>query len=361
MNHRIFRKIALTAALAVALGGPAAVSLAAPAAQSFDAYTLPGTNVFPEGIGYDTRTGDFYTGSTTSGTIYRGNIARPDAEVFVVGTSDGITTTRGMKVDAEGHLFVATGPQAMMLVYDTATKALLAKLPSGVQPSNINDVALAPNGDAYFTDSSSLMVYRVSHAAGGQFAVERLDLSGSRIQLRPGFNFNGLAVSADGRYLVLPQTNTGKLYSLDLQTSQVSQVDLGTDEVTGADGILLNGQILQVSRNAAGLIVYIELSSDFRSGKVVQVFSRPEFQFPTTIARAGNRLLVVNSQFNRRNSGQPPSEPFQILSIEAPLPGGSSTPGMPTTGAPAPWPLAVGLALLLLLGGGSLRRRATAR
>jgi hypothetical protein len=40
----------------------------------------------------------------------------------------------------------------------------------------------------------------------------------------------------------------------------------------------------------------------------------PSFRFPTTAALAQGRLLVVNSQFNDRNS----PEPFTVSSIERP-------------------------------------------
>ena len=38
-------------------------------------YVLPGNALFPEGMGYDRETGNFYTGSLLDGTIVRGNVA----------------------------------------------------------------------------------------------------------------------------------------------------------------------------------------------------------------------------------------------------------------------------------------------
>src|SRR3712207_7035861 len=37
-------------------------------------YVLPGEQVFPEGVAYQSDTGDFYVGSTTDGTVFRGNV-----------------------------------------------------------------------------------------------------------------------------------------------------------------------------------------------------------------------------------------------------------------------------------------------
>jgi Cu-Zn family superoxide dismutase len=329
-------------------------ALARPAAEEYPAYTLPGAAVFPEGVAYQASTGDYFTGSTTDGSILRGNIARPEAEVWLAGGTEGMTTTRGMKVDGKGRIFVASGPQRLMYVFDVASKRLLAKLNSDTQPSFINDVALTPNGDAYFTDSTSPMLYRVSDASG-QWTLEKISLAGSAIVYTTGFNLGGIAASGDGRYLVLAQGNTGKLFRFDTATRQVAPIDLGSEDVGGADGILLDGFVLHVMRNAAKLLVSIELSNDYSSGTVTRVITDPAFSFPTTMARAGTHVLVVNSQFDRRNAGQPPVLPFQLLSI--PVPGPVDQPvGMPRTGAGDSLAVLLALAaLLLLLSGGVLR------
>jgi hypothetical protein len=38
-------------------------------------YVLPGDTVFPEGIGYDAATNAFFVGSSSDGTLYRGDVA----------------------------------------------------------------------------------------------------------------------------------------------------------------------------------------------------------------------------------------------------------------------------------------------
>ncbi|MDP8972525.1 MAG: hypothetical protein M3N45_04960 [Actinomycetota bacterium] len=72
-------------------------------------------------------------------------------------------------------------------------------------------------------------------------------------------------------------------------------------------------------RGGEGVIVPVELSEDFASGEVGEAFSDPSFARPTTIAKFGNRLLVVvNSQFDRRESGQSPELPFTVSAVEVP-------------------------------------------
>jgi Cu-Zn family superoxide dismutase len=335
-------------------------ALARPVADHYPAYTLPGAAVFPEGVAYQASTGDYFVGSTTDGSILRGNVERPEAEGWLVGGTEGMTTTRGMKVDGKGRIFVAAGPQRMMYVFDVASKRLLTKFATEVSPSLVNDVTIASNGDAYFTDSSSPMLYRVSDA-GGQWALEKIDLAGSPIVYATGFNLGGIAATSDGRYLILAQGNVGKLFRYDTASRQAVPIDLGPEDVLGADGIWLEGTTLHVMRNAQGLLVTLELTDDYTRGTVTRVVGNPAFAFPTTIARAGDHILVVNSQFNRRNAGQPANLPFQLLSLAVPAPA-TGPVGMPRTGAGADLlPLLALAGLLLLLSGGALRYRQARR
>lgn len=83
-------------------------------AASAASYVLPGEEVFPEGIAYEAATGDFFVGSTTDGTVFRGSVATEgeEAEVFLEPGSDGRETAVGMKVDPMGRLFIAGGTRA---------------------------------------------------------------------------------------------------------------------------------------------------------------------------------------------------------------------------------------------------------
>src|SRR5215216_2107685 len=102
-----FRAILVFMALVLALGlaVPAwASSASSPSAAARpDHYILPGDTVFPEGVAYQHKTGDFYVSSTTDGTIYRGNIREETTSVFLPGGTDGRTSATGMKVDGKGR------------------------------------------------------------------------------------------------------------------------------------------------------------------------------------------------------------------------------------------------------------------
>ena len=302
-------------------------SLAVSAAQlEPDRYVLPGDMVFPEGVTLDESSSTFYVGSTTDGAIFRGDVDTGEVSVFAESAQP---TAIGMSVN-EDRLVVAGGDSGNVYVYDTETGELLSTLSTPEAESTfINDVAFTPSGDAYVTDSMRPVIFKVPAEAGTGGAetggagetgeIEAwLELSGTPIEYQEGFNLNGITSSPDGAYLIVVQSNTGELFRIDTETKEVTRIDLGGDTLPAGDGILLDGQTLYVARNSAGLIVPVTLSEDYGSGTVLEGFSDPSLIYPTTIAKAGDTLLVVNSQFNNRGEGVSPELPFTVSRIAIP-------------------------------------------
>jgi sugar lactone lactonase YvrE len=283
-------------------------------------FVLPGDSVFPEGVAYQPSTGDFFVSSTSDGTIFRGNVRGGAAQPFLKGGEDGRIAATGLKVDdARGRLFVSGAATGQMWVYDVASGGVIAHAGTARTPTFINDVAVVPNGDAFFTDSQSPVLYRLPLGATGMVPAEEwLDFTGTPLAFQQGFNANGIAASADGLYLIVVQSNTGKLFRIDTTTKQVVQINLGGETVSNGDGILLDGQTLWVVRNQNGEIVKIQLAADLASGTIASRTTDPSFAYPTTIAKAGDRILVVNSQFDKRGDNVKPVLPFSIVSVPIP-------------------------------------------
>ncbi len=284
-------------------------------------YILPGDRVFPEGITYQRTTKDFFVSSTTDGTIFRGNLKQESADVFLPGGTDGRTTAVGLKVDArKNRLFVAGGNTGQIFVYNTHSGELLGKFNNHKASTFINDVAISPNGDAYFTDSLDPTLYKVSTNEANEIEFSPwLDFTDTELVYQSGFNLNGIAATYDGKYLIVVQSNTGKLFRIDIASQQVTEIDLGGERLNNGDGILLSSRrILYVVRNQQELIVKVQLDEDFSRGTVVSSTTDSSIAYPTTIAQAKDRLLVVNSQFNRRGAGLSPDLPFTVSSIPTP-------------------------------------------
>lgn len=147
-------------------------------------------------------------------------------------------------------------------------------------------------------------------ALGGPEApgpVTTLELSGPAADVSAQFNLNGIAATPDGRTLIVSHSGNGVLYGVDARTSETSLIE-GVS-VPSPDGILYEGGRLYVVQNFLNQVSVIRLGYAARSGAVETVITDPAFQVPTTIARHGNRLLLVNAQFGM------PAGPFEIVVV----------------------------------------------
>jgi hypothetical protein len=120
----------------------------------------------------------------------------------------------------------------------------------------------------------------------------------------PGqFNNNGIAATPDGRTLIVVNTTSGNLFTIDARTGASSQIDLGGGSLPSGDGILLVGQKLLVLQNGIfpgtpNQIAVVRLSRHLTRGTIADTLSSPLFENATTVARNGGTLIAVNSQFN---------------------------------------------------------------
>jgi hypothetical protein len=282
------RRIVLAAATAALLIGVPAVAAPFP-----DRIDLP-DGFAPEGITIAPG-GTFYTGSLVNGSIYRGSVRTGDGSVLVPAQEGRIAV--GMKIDHK-LLYVAGGDTGDAYVYDASSGAEV-RFYNLVASGFINDVVVTRDA-AWFTDSFNPVLYKVPIAPNGTPGapsdVEVVSLTGD-IVFAPGFNVNGIDATPDGSTLIIVQSNTGKLFTVDPQTGVTSEIDLGPDDVSSGDGLLLDGFDLYVVQNFLNVIAKVRLGSDLSSGVVVSRTTDDGFDIPTTVAEFGNRLYLVNARF----------------------------------------------------------------
>jgi sugar lactone lactonase YvrE len=252
----------------------------------------------PEGIAID---GDqFYVGSIPSGAIYRGNLRTGAGSVFV----PGATGRSAIGIDvARGLVFAAGGETGKAFVYSAATGELEAELVFTTSDSFVNDVVVTRDA-AWFTDSLSAVLYRVSLDGDGpptQADVRTVNLTGD-FELQDGFNTNGIDETQNGKQLVIVQSNTGLLFTVDPDTGEASTIDLGGATLVNGDGILLHGRRLYVVQNRDNRIAVVKVDGKLTRGRVVDEITSSEFDVPTTIAESGPWLYAVNARF-----GTPPA------------------------------------------------------
>ena len=285
--------------LLLVLAGVAVVAASVAGAQG----AFPSRIDLPDGFqpeGIATAGEQFYVGSIPTGAVYRGSL-RTGAGALLVQPSD--RRAIGMKVD-RGRLFVAGGNLGTGYVYNAKTGALLRTYAFSASGSFINDVVVTKKA-AWFTDSSKAQLYRVPLGPAGRpaapTAFSTVPLGGDYVQ-GAGFNVNGIDATPNGKTLVIVQSSTGKLFTVNAMGSARAITLAGGESVPNGDGILLDGKTLFVVQNQLNVIARISLASNLRSGRVVRRISDPGFSVPTTIAEHGSRLYAVNARF-----GTPPT------------------------------------------------------
>ncbi|OUJ68384.1 NHL repeat-containing protein [Hymenobacter crusticola] len=287
-----------------------------------ETYKLPGDQLFPEGIAYNSRKGVFYVGSTLNGDVIQVGVASGEASLFAAGAAQGRLDCRGMKTDAQNRLWIAGGQENKIHVLSPQGSPLKTWDTKALFNSGFINDCVADANYIYFTDSRVQKIYRAAVGAATPGEVEEwLAFTDQQIPYGAGFNANGIALTADGRYLLLVISNTGKLFRIDRSSKAVTEIQLN-QPVTAGDGLWLSGTTLYVSRNVTGQLFPVQLNNTYTQGTVGAGFGN-NLKFNTTIARAGEYFLVVNSQLNLRPTGTTPppalpSLPFTVSRVTIP-------------------------------------------
>ncbi|MFD5477975.1 SMP-30/gluconolactonase/LRE family protein [Streptomyces hawaiiensis] len=297
------------------LGG--AVAALAAAAGTGTAQAAPGTRWptefplpdgwLPEGITIGGRP-YAYMGSRADGAIYRTDLRTGRGGVLHEGAA-GLASI-GLKLDRDGLLYVAGGASGTARIVDSRTGELLTtyQLTRDSAPF-INDVVLHEDR-AWFTDSRAAVLHGVPRGRRGR--VRALPLTGEWVQAPAGTNSaNGLVATPDGRGLIV--VNAGQLYRVDLRTGHAAKVTLrGAADVAGGDGLVRLGRTLYVVQNRLNKITVWDLDRKVTTATLTRTITDPRFDVPTTAARHGDRLYLVNARFT---SPQVPQTTFNAVAV----------------------------------------------
>jgi sugar lactone lactonase YvrE len=276
----------------------------------------------PEGITVG-QGATFYVGSLTTGDIYRGNLRTGAGAVFIDAPPGRAAV--GLRIDrANRLLFVAGGGTGAADVYDVRTGAPVASYqfaPSGT--ALLNDVVVTRTA-AYFTDSFNPVLYRIPIGPGGTLGQgSTLALSGPAAAIDPMTpNLNGIDATRDGSTLIVNHTALGALFTVDPTTGASETIDVNGLVPGTLDGLLLTGRSLWVVENFANTLVRVTLSPDLSSGTITSVITSPLFRVPTTVAKHGSRLALVNGRFDLGfpppfGPGAPPGTDFDVVQVRA--------------------------------------------
>jgi hypothetical protein len=297
-------------------------------------FTIPEHDLYPENIAFDPRSGDYFLGSMGQSRILR---IHPDGsyEDFVAGLEPVLQTTVGMKVDAQRRfLWVCTGRYTLFggeAGAPSRTGVLLFNLDDGEllqswlvdqpDPGHIfNDIALAPNGDAYVTTTLFGQVYRIRPDA------EEMEL----LLDVPENQTNGITLDPEGRYLFFTLGRT--ISRLDLRTRELTEIPVPDDAGAGTDGMYFLDGALVVLKPRLGQIARLVLNESLEGVERVEVLAQgdPSFVYPTTGVLVGDDLVFVATSYanvprNVRSREQHPDVLIQRLRIPSGGPAAAPT------------------------------------
>jgi Cu-Zn family superoxide dismutase len=257
--------------------------------------TLPAAAGFPESIAVAPGTRTFFVSSFTTGAVFR---AAPghQAQLFLAGGAETRKSAGGVKFDGHGRLMVIADAQQLEIFSGRTGRREAAFATASRDKANLNDMVVTGRGDVYITNFGTPGIYRVTarqlQRTTGPI-MRWLAPSARVVPDLPSGNFNGIAATADGRYLIVGQTGNGALWRIDISRRTITPIRISGGSLVGSDGIMLLGRKLYVATHQ-NAIIELSIGKSLATARVVRKLTDPSLDLPTSVAALGNRLLVSN-------------------------------------------------------------------
>ncbi|GKU98058.1 hypothetical protein SLEP1_g11110 [Rubroshorea leprosula] len=274
-------------------------------------------NLYPEGIAWDPSAQHFLVGSLHHRTIN----SISDAGVVQTLISDPTlpvnTSILGLTVDrttnrllAAVHSDAPLPPFNALAAYDLRTRERLflsilqspnedTEVQDGIETPTTrrqvaNDVAVDFKGNAYVTNSAGNFIWKVN--ANGESSIFSRSPLFTRYPIDPNdpYNYsglNGIAYISKG-YLLVVQTNTGKMFKVDADDGTARLVLL-PEELTWVDGMAVrkDGVVLAVSHKK---LWFLKSDDSWGEGVVYDKIALDEEGFASSvIVGAEDRVYVL--------------------------------------------------------------------
>lgn len=279
-----------------------------PTRMSELAFIVPEKGLVTESIGFDSATRIFYLSSVAHRKILSVN-ERGEAKVFADQTT-GLWSVFGIKVDAKRQLlWAATSAHKQManvklgengkagiFAFDLKSGKPVKKLflIDGNQPHLLGDLAIAPNGDVYATDSNAPNIFVVRQ---GKNEIETFLTS--KLFASP----QGLDFSPDGKFLFVADYSNG-LFRINLKTKQIiTLAPILNSTMLGIDGIYFTQNSLIGIQNGVNpqrvIQIFLSKSLDkIEDFKVIEA-NNPLFDEITLGVLVNKQFyFIANSQWN---------------------------------------------------------------
>jgi len=281
-------------------------------------------DLYPEGIAYDPAADIFYVSSMRMGTI--GKVDRMGMYTSVY-SDNTLKSSYGMKIHPDGkRLFVCVGDANYSKYTSPDTRKKMCRLisiekSSGKKLDDIdltgliddkhfpNDIAFDDQSNIYMTDSYANCIYKIT--PDGKTSV----LCHDKIFETEGIGLNGI-VWHPGGFLLVDNSNTGRIYKVDLKDpSHVQKINID-QYFLGADGLVLNDdQTLTIVVNGGNdKIFQLKTEDNWQSAKLAATTMIVDrFSYPATATMKGKDIWIMNAKTNElADSNAVPAKRFDI-------------------------------------------------
>lgn len=288
-------------------------------------------NLYPEGVTYDPSAQHFIVGSLHHRII----VSVSDAGVVDTLISDPTlpenVSVLGLTVDSVNNRLlanihaVAPLPEFNALAaYDLRTRQrlFLSPLPSDDVSDGTrqiaNDVAVDFTGNAYVTNSAGNFIWKVNAQGEASIFSKSRAFTAQPVDRDLPYSFcglNGVAYNSKG-YLLVVQSNTGKMFKVDAEDGTARLVLLPED-MHFADGIAIrsDGVVLVVSHKT---LWFLKSQDSWGEGAVYDKIDLDAEGFPTSVAvGAEDRVYVLRGHVMEGMTGNVEREEFSIAEVRS--------------------------------------------
>lgn len=288
-----------------------------------DRYALPGADLFPESLAFDEVRGEFFFSSLQYGNAWRMTKAGSSSIMFP-GTGEPKRTTLGVEFDAPRDRVAvcsylnASPATGRLWLFDASTGRRTHDIDLGVAAANAtcNDMVVDAAGNIFVTDRELPNVYRVEPAANGTARVTLWASDPLLAKPSLGIGQNGIAFTADGKYLLTTTYLPGKVHRITVANPrEVIDVKLAGQYplpqfLAGADGMVRFGDAMYVTFGSS--VLRLRSTDDWRTARM----DRFELGFKlaaVTVAR--DQLYVLRSNIPQFVLPGSPG-PFEIVRFD---------------------------------------------
>ncbi|MDO7846986.1 hypothetical protein Q5H92_11500 [Hymenobacter sp. M29] len=286
-----------------------------PTVTNPDRISVPQAAVHPEGVQWDEANKRFIVSSRTKGFI---STVKDDSTFAQLADNANLISTIGVNLDAgRNRVLVAVSDmgantarstaatlrkRAGLAIFNNTTGALINYVDLGSLPGTTtypnaanypnhfaNDIAVDKDGNAYVTDGSAPIIYKVDPQGVGS-----VFFTSPQFDPGTGFGLNGLVYHPDG-YLIVAKANTGTLFKVPIATpaSFTTITNAAGLSLTGADGLLLTDpQTLLLVSGSQSTVYRLNSTDSWANVRSTGTFATGATS-PATITKRGNDAYVL--------------------------------------------------------------------